>query len=327
MSHELEILADGSAAMFSHRILPWHRLGTVVDTAPTSAEALKLAHLDWDVTTEPVYVMTADGFVPIDSRRATVRPNPDTGAAEVLGVVGTSYTPIQNVEAFEFLDTLVAESDAPITYETAGSLQNGRRIFMSMKVPHDVKVAGESVDLYLLATTSHDGSDAFRVAVTPVRPVCMNTVVAGLRRARQSWSVRHTTNVRSRISEAQSTLRLTFAYADALEAEAAALYETAVTDKQFANVVAKFLPIDSDASDLVRDAQNKRREQVAGLWDASTQNGIRGTAWGVYNTLTEWVDWGRTVRNPEQKMTLLDRRGVALKSRAFELAGSIKSTS
>ena len=41
--------------MFYVREKPWHGLGTVVMVAPDSAEALRLAGLDWKVVQEPVY--------------------------------------------------------------------------------------------------------------------------------------------------------------------------------------------------------------------------------------------------------------------------------
>jgi phage/plasmid-like protein (TIGR03299 family) len=330
MAHELEQFTDGSASMFSVREVPWHRLGVVVNEAPNAAEALKLARLDWNVTLQPVYAMTPDGMLEIENRRATVRPHPETGMSDVLGVVSPSYQTIQNAEAFRFCDDLVAESGATVGFETAGSLQQGRRVFMTMAVPHDVVVDGQGVadttKLYLLVTTSHDGTESFRVAVTPVRVVCMNTLVAGLRRAQRTWSVRHTTSATSRIAEARESLRLTFAYADAFEAEAKALFERPVTDAQFQATVTKLFPVASDATDRQRNTAQQKRDAVVALWDAPTQLGIRNTAWGVYNTVAEWADWREQSRIKDagrQMIDALEGRGAVLKQQALELAAAI----
>jgi len=324
MAHNLEQFSDGTASVFSHRKPMWHQLGIIVDQAPTSAKALKLARLDWEVSLEPVYVMTSDGMVEVANRRATVRPHPETGKADVLGIVGLDYTPVQNAEAFAFCDALVAESADPITYETAGAIAEGRQVFMSMYVPRDVvldpKGVSDKVELYIICTTSHDGTQAFTVAITAVRPVCANTVAAGLKRAVRSWSVRHTTSATTRIAEARDSLGMTFAYADAFEAEAKALYEQAATDKQFHNIVAKLLPIRNEDTDLQQKRQGEKRDAVIATWDLPTQDGIRNTAWGVYNTVAEWVDWGRESKS--QRM--FEPRGAVIKQRAWELAGAIK---
>lgn len=40
--------------MFSVREKPWHGLGEIIQEAPTSEDALRLAGLDWNVIQEPV---------------------------------------------------------------------------------------------------------------------------------------------------------------------------------------------------------------------------------------------------------------------------------
>lgn len=42
-------MAANVESMFSVRVKPWHGLGTVVEDAPDSGEAIRLAGLDWKV--------------------------------------------------------------------------------------------------------------------------------------------------------------------------------------------------------------------------------------------------------------------------------------
>ncbi len=171
MSHELERLADGSTAFVSARQHAWHRLGTVLPSEFTAAQAMEHARLGWwNVRKEHLQavVVTDSGVSTIDvpDRFATVRTNPVTGAPEALGVVGPSYVPIQNEEHCDLLDALVDESGAH--FETAGSLKGGRQVFITMKMPDTMQVGGiDPVDTYLTACNSHDGSMAFRLMVTP----------------------------------------------------------------------------------------------------------------------------------------------------------------
>ena len=95
--------------MFSVREKPWHGLGTIVMEAPASAEALRLAGLDWNVVQEPIYT----GFKEqVEGYKANVR---DTDR-KVLGVVSDRYKVVQNVDAFSFTDELLGKG---VRYETA----------------------------------------------------------------------------------------------------------------------------------------------------------------------------------------------------------------
>ena len=105
--------------MFSARVKPWHGLGTVVAECPDLQEAVKLAGLDWKVEQKDVY---ADNWNRIPGYKANVRDSDQS----VLGVVSDRYQVVQNEEAFAFTDELLGEG---VRYETAGSLQGGRRVF------------------------------------------------------------------------------------------------------------------------------------------------------------------------------------------------------
>ena len=105
--------------MFYVRETPWHGLGTKVMEAPTSKEALNLSGLDWKVEQEKIY--TENGNV-VTGFKANVR---DTDK-KVLGVVTDRYKVVQNEEAFAFTDELIGEG---VCYETAGSLQGGRKVW------------------------------------------------------------------------------------------------------------------------------------------------------------------------------------------------------
>ena len=141
MAHNIEQFADGSSAFFSNREVAWHKLGTVTDGAQTAQDALKIAQLDSVVKVSENYISTTvDGqTITLPDRYLTYRNHPKTGLS-ALGVVGNRYTPIQNSEAFEFLNHIADESGA--VFETAGSLNNGARVFMSMKMPESMKLAG-----------------------------------------------------------------------------------------------------------------------------------------------------------------------------------------
>jgi phage/plasmid-like protein (TIGR03299 family) len=175
MPHELETFADGSTAFASARVSAWHQLGTVTQNTMSATEVMGAALLgNWGVRTVPVFGLDPmSGLqIPTDDKRMTVRRNPVTGATEYLGIVGTDYEVIQNEQCADMLDQLVDQVGGA-HFETAGSLRNGKSVFVTMKLPTAMEIAGvDRMDLYLIGTTSHDGTAALRVDASPIRVVC-----------------------------------------------------------------------------------------------------------------------------------------------------------
>lgn len=184
--------------MFSVRETPWHGLGRIIMDAPASREALELASLDWQVESRNIYSGTG---AMIPGYRANVRSTDDA----VLGVVSDRYRIVQNEEAFQFTDDLLGEG---VTYETAGSLQGGKKVWMLARLPRKYLIAGDQVEPYLVIFNSHDGSSGVKVAMTPIRVVCQNTLNLALNTAKRSWTARHTENVLLRVQDARETLQL-----------------------------------------------------------------------------------------------------------------------
>ena len=104
MVHELAATNGRTAMMYAGEV-PWHRLGTRLEEPATASEAIDAAGLNY--LAELKSIQTQDG-IPIPQRKAVIRS--DSG--EVLGVVGNSYVPVQNHQAFGFLDAIVAETAA-----------------------------------------------------------------------------------------------------------------------------------------------------------------------------------------------------------------------
>ena len=188
--------------MFSVRETPWHGLGRIIMDAPASREALELAGLDWQVESRNIYSGTG---AMIPGYRANVRSTDDA----VLGVVSDRYHIVQNEEAFQFTDDLLGEG---VTYETAGSLQGGKKVWMLARLPRKYLIAGDQVVPYLVIFNSHDGSSGVKVAMTPIRVVCQNTLNLALNTAKRSWTARHTENVLLRVQDARETLQLASNY-------------------------------------------------------------------------------------------------------------------
>ncbi len=133
-------MAANVESMFYVREKPWHALGIMIAEAPDSAAALHLAGLDWNVLQKDI--MTAGGSSTIPGFKANVRDNDGS----VLGIVTDRYRVVQNEETFSFTDALLGEG---VRYETAGSLQGGRRTWILARLPHLYIINGEEISPYL----------------------------------------------------------------------------------------------------------------------------------------------------------------------------------
>ena len=303
MAHNLEISEDGSQVAFALRGAPaWHGLADRIfgeDEIVSTSDMLKAAHLsDWNVRLEQVSTLTPDTYRFVTEPWLVLRTNPFDQGTDVLATVGERYQEVQNEELFSFGDNIL---DADASWESAGSIKDGRVVFGSLLMPREVVIdpqgANDKTVTYLLVTTSHDGSLAVQACVTPVRVVCQNTLNAALHGVKQSFKIRHTQTVTGKVEQARSALGLTYKYMDAFEAEAQALYTQSITDDTFDKIVRALYPEpEADVKGAAKKWQTKV-DLISDLYHTSpTTETIRGTAWGAYNALTERIDYFRSAR-------------------------------
>ena len=246
-------------SMFYVRETPWHGLGTRVMEAPDSRDALIAAGLDWNVVQEPIY--TAENAL-INGYKANVRDSD----RRVLGVVTDRYKVVQNQEAFAFTDELLGQG---VRYETAGSLQDGRKVWLLAHMPHEYIISGERISPYLLFSNTHDGSGAIKVALTPIRVVCNNTLNLALGTAQRSWSMIHTGNIQSKMKEAKDTLFKAERYMDELGKEFEKLRMKKLSDQEVMDYIEILLPIEEGStSQQIRNIKRLQEDMKVRYFDA-----------------------------------------------------------
>ena len=299
MAHNLETF--GSQVAFALRGEPaWHGLAdTLFDEGAhvTTQDMLDSAHLsNWNVGLEPVQIPA--GYRTISDAFMVTRDNPFDGGKDVLAMVGDRYKVYQNEELFSFGDNL---TDGGATWESAGSIKNGRQVFGSLSVPREfiLDPAGiaDVTKTYLLVTTSHDGSASIQACITPVRVVCQNTLNMALNGTKQTFKVRHTQKADGRVAEAQRVLGLTNTHMDEFEKMAQELFATSITNQQFDKIVESLYPAPDTATKGAQTMYSNKIDLIKAIYlNAPTQDGIRGTAWGALNALTERIDYFRNPR-------------------------------
>jgi phage/plasmid-like protein (TIGR03299 family) len=274
---------------FLYKTPAWHGLGTVVQEAPDSLTALKLAGLDWDVIPEKVYL--ADG-TEIPEMRVNVR----SSDRMVLGNTSEKYKIVLNRDAFAFTDELVKSKKAKVTYESAGALNHGRRIWILAHLPAE-KILGEEIVPYLVFTNSFDGSQAITAALTPTRVVCQNTLNIALREAKRSWSIRHMGDIEGKKKDAAMTLGLTFDYMKEMNEVAEKYQQTKINKNKFGAILEMVFPVEEKDSDRQRNNALALRQQVSDIYaEAQDLRKFAGDAWGVYNAFADFASHAEPLR-------------------------------
>lgn len=299
--------------MFYVRNTPWHGLGIKVDEALTSKEALVAAGLDWNVTQKDV--MT-DYYNVIDGYKANIREFD----GKVLGVVSDRYKIVQNVDAFNFTDNLI---DHGVTYETAGSLQEGKRIWLLAKLPDSYRLADEKVDPYIVFSNSHDGSGAIKAAMTPVRVVCNNTLNLALSDAKRIWSTVHTGDIMMKLDEARHTLLQAGLYMGKLQREAEMLSLIRLTDRKVMQFTNELIPVRDDATELQKkNTQRMRSGLLRRYYEAPDLAVLPKSGWRYINAVSDFVTHTEPLRRTEkyqENLFLKTMDGHAMIDRAAQM--------
>lgn len=318
-------MAHGLENGFFVKVPAWHGLGTVVEKAPTSEEAIKLAGLDWKAEKLPVFL--GNGQLVPDTF-AVVRDSD----SRVLGTVGNRYEILQNSEAFRFFDPLIDSGAA--TYESAGSLFDGSKVWVLAKLGNPITIGNDdTIEKYVLLSSSHDGTGSVTAMVTPIRVVCNNTLSSALRGRKNAKaegncvSIRHTSSVADRLEQAQSLLATVNETYSNLASTWSAMASVTASDFDVKDFIKRVIP-DTKAT---KSRAEKIRDEIEGILMVQTlgQNldTTDGTLFGAYNAVTAYATHKRSQRKGANEETHFDSvffgTGANLIDRAQQVAEEI----
>lgn len=320
-------------SMMSVREMPWHGLGVVLEKRPkTIEEALVASGLKWPIIQKEVFMPVKGGsvkyakdgialgeFSHVPGYKLNIRK--DTG--DVLGVVADGYVPVQNADAFSFLDGIIG-SEAH--FETAGSIHGGRRVWVLAAIPDFVEVGGDQHGQYIYIANSHDGSMAVTVSVTMVRIVCANTLGAALSRSDKSpntFRIRHTRDVGSRMYEARRIMQLQIDWGKRFKEMGDQLARESLTPQRFGKVLKTLYPVDETLGKVHRENRLEVRSEIMAIFQGNgpagdTTGNAPKTKWAGWNAIAEYADWCRryTKRTNQMSRSFEDQE---LKNKALEI--------
>ena len=286
------------------------KLSNDTGNVPTIEEALTNAEMNFTVEKRPL-LTTSDLFttIPVNDKYATVRTDTET----VLGVVGNRYHVVQNVQAFEFLDTLVDSDEA--RYAKAGTFNNGALTWIQLELSKVLPIS-DNVKPYVTLYNTHDGSSAFKVLITPVRIWCQNTLRLAIKNATDTFSIRHTSSINGKIDEARKVLGFADKYYDTFSEEVEKLIQQDVNNgadwidenKYKIGIVHGVPTPKPNADDSEWDSYNKQleknKEVVQNVVNTYNKEKHTGTAWGLIQAINSYEIWEmkkRGIKTAEQR--------------------------
>lgn len=300
-------MTTGEAALYSSTPA-WHQLGNIIPGGISDIDkVMELGGLNWEVAQKPVRYNVGGKWYTMPAKFVNYRE--DTAGA--LGVVGDRYTPVQNREGFEFLLGMVEQGW--VTWESAGALYDGRRVFASMKLPEDIVLdiegVQEIIEPYVVFINSHDGETPFMAMATPWKPLCGNTERFAVRDAYSRWTVRHTKNAMKRMEEARRNLGLTQKYYENFKAEEEQLSRNEMALQEFDELMGELWPLGEEPTKTQQTIADKRLTQLREIY-ASESHRVGPTAFAAERAVTDWLDHSA----PKRKMgdNMLAARATAV---------------
>lgn len=273
-----------SSAQETKRKAYFEGMGITLENVYDMESALKISGLDFEVKKLPLYhggLEQEYAFKQIPDMFATVRG--DNGA--FLGAVGKDYQVLQNRDAFEFLDSLVAIGNAKFT--SAGNFKkNGGASYIQMST-EPIDILGDQFDNYIMISNGHDGGSAVTVVITPIRAWCRNSALLAIKKASNRVSVRHTVNMHNNLEKAKEVLFASTKYLDALKEVAEEMAVKPFSKEAFEKLAYKLFPVKECASETVQIRNLYKIEQLMKAYKEDDLSNFLNTGWGALQAVAD----------------------------------------
>lgn len=273
--------------MTTTRTATWTNIGANISKATTVEEALKLSHLDYTVEKVPVYL--ADG-TPIPGAFCTKRENSDT----TYGVVGSQFEIVQNIEGFDFINSMVPEG---LKFLKAG--ENHKFIYIIAQLP-EFDLMGDKVAPHVIFQNSHSGSTTLKATIAPLRIVCENQFNLTFRNAANKISLRHTKSIKGRLHTAQEVLIHSSEYISEFQKQAILMAQEKVSKAQVDHLLDGIFEIKDEFNPTQVRRMEEKRERFLAAYQANDNQNFIGTKWGLVNAYTDFVTHKPLKKDTEQ---------------------------
>ncbi|WP_175786947.1 DUF932 domain-containing protein [Burkholderia anthina] len=304
---------------------PWHGLGNQLAPKQPLEVWARAAGMDWSIEEAEVRFVAAGNrnlgsIHPFPEQKVLYRS--DTKAP--LSVVSARYQVVQPSEILEFYRDLTEVGGFQL--ETAGVLKEGRKLWALARTGQSATLKGkDEVNGYLLLATACDGSLATTAQFTSVRVVCNNTLQIALGDSATAIKVPHRSQFDARAVKRQ--LGIAISSWDAFVARTKALSECKVSDAAAEKFLRRVLtypttnPAHRDTVSVNERAIKAVGQLYAGRGMGADLPSASGTAWGILNSISEYVDHHRRARSDDHRLDAAwFGQGASIKQKAWDEA-------
>lgn len=330
---------------YGRRVPAWHRLGKVFDGPMTVTQAVADADLDYLIHLLPAYVSAGGGFQELPGRIIMREPTLDDPVWRQLGpnLVSQQYALLQNIELARIFDPLT--DTWPL--ETIGALGYGETLFFTLRAGK-FSVGGDEIENYFLVSDVRDGGTTAKVAITPKRVVCQNTLQSGLRTAVVTVDLAHQKGLEARLENIAELVKRLHGSTEQLKEAFDRLAVMKVDDAGKREIFTAAYPMPrrpkkleylTDEMDEVTALYNERTQaeemfeyhgrRAVELRNAANDLFARfneefprtaGTAWAAWNSIVELEDFRGSGRDEGAARSAVFGPRAAAKRRAFQAA-------
>jgi len=313
MAHLVQTMAYANAE-------PWHGLGNRLQPKQPLEVWQQQAGMDWQINETPVlFNISADGGLHVKAHADNkVLFRSDTHAP--LSVVSKRYQVVQPHEVLEFYRDLTEAGGFEL--ETAGVLKEGRKLWALAKTGQETLLrGGDKVGAYLLLATSCDGTLCTTAQFTSIRVVCNNTLQMAVGDSSGAVKVPHSRKFDPQLVKQE--LGIGLSSWERFVANMRRLAERPIHKFQAMNLIVNVL---GDPELPLADQPNQKALQnvyalYSGQGMGADLSSANGTAWGLLNAVTQFVDHERRARNQDYRLdSAWFGQGAAIKGKAYQEA-------
>lgn len=291
MAHELSIRANGFVEHAYAGEVGWHGLGNQLPEDASIEQWQAAAGMDWKIGRSRVRFGDGPNQRIWDDKHVLFRSDTKTP----LGMVSDGYKVVQPREVLEFFRSLV--QNAGFRLSTAGCLFGGQRFWALARLDEAVISGWDKIGGYLLLSTSCDGSMATEARETSVRVVCNNTLSLARGEGAARVKVTHRSVFNPEAMKDKLGLgREHFHEFVKVAQELSRINVDAAAARRFTERL-------FGTAEALRSHPGEDRvlSLFRGAGKGALLEGSHGTAWGLVNAVTEYVDHHKQCKTPDHR--------------------------
>ena len=320
-----------SANLFNNRFYgnrepAWHGLGVVSDTDRNAQEALSILG-SYFIEKRPVTIFMNGENVETGDYALVRSAVPDDQKEKNFGYATKWYNIVQPDTIAQLFD-----DNVKTCVETMGMLGSGEKVFLTWVMP-SLDIKGDEVKTYGFVACGYDGKFGASLSLVTTRVVCQNTFNIAIAQSESSqtsgrgrvYTGKHnSTNVARDLGIwMEHVQEKALGKVNVLQESFVQMAEKPVDDTaSLANLLFQIYPDPKEVpADYPEKLRGEKQVKVDDLMEKATNdrrlvealfNGegtaINATAWGLFNAVTEYENWGRSTKKPAEYSILMGNR-------------------